>query len=225
MRRDRTGIESTPIVGHLYNPVCTLDARSHGGARRRGVFVDILQCLLHHAQGHRGGPAAQGFGFGVERRGDRQPRQRSHAFHRVEDRRVEAELVEQRWPELADDRADLPELAPEHVAQVAQLGASQRWIGIDNPLDMLHLKDRIRQRLGGAVMDFASETRPFGLLRLNNEVHRNSSIRIGFHRQTISNTRVGAMPMSISRKHSLHGAPASMSSGQCSWSSPSDRTT
>ena len=64
-------------------------------------------------------------------------------------------------------------------------------------------------------MDFAGEARPFRLLRLDDGVHPGSSIRIAFHRQTISNTRVGAMPMSSSRALALHGAPASMSSGQC----------
>ena len=57
---------------------------------------------------------------------DRRAGQRPHVFDRVDDRPVEAELVEQRRPELADERPDVAELAAEHLAQEAQLGPRQR---------------------------------------------------------------------------------------------------
>ena len=155
-----------------------------------------------------------------------QPGERPHVLDGVDDRAVEAELVEQRRPELADERADVAELAAEQVAQVAQLGAGQRWIGLDDPLDVLHLEDRIRQRLGGAVVDFLGEPRPLGLLRLDNDASIGVRVYgIGFHRQTISNTRVGAIADVDLAEALAPGAPASRSSGQCLWSSPSDRTT
>ena len=53
----------------------------------------------------------------------------SHAFDRVADRPVEAELVEERRPELADERPDVAELAAEQLAQVAQLRARQQRVG------------------------------------------------------------------------------------------------
>ena len=125
----------------------------------------------------------------------------------------------------ADDGADVSELALEHVAQVAQLGPGELRIGFHDAFDVVDLEDRVGKSLRRSVVDLPGEASPLRFLRLHDSVHSRSSIRTGLHRQTISNTRVGDMPMSSSRKHSLHGAPASMSSGQCSWSSPSERTT
>jgi hypothetical protein len=189
------------------------------------VLADILQGLLHHAQ-HDGLLAGgEGIAIRVERGADRQPGQRPHLLHGIEDRTVEPELGEQRRAELTDERTDVAELATKQLAQVAQFGTRQCRIRFDDPLEVLDLEDRVRQGLGRAVVDLPSEARPLCLLRLDDNVHPRSSIRIGLHRQTISKTRVGGRPMSISRKHSAHGTPASTSSGQCAWSSPSDRIT
>ena len=83
------------------------------------------------------------------------------------DRAVEAELVEDRRPELADERPHVAELAAEQLAQEAQLRPGQRRVVIDDPLDVLDLEDRVRERLGRPVVDLLGEPRPLRLLGLD----------------------------------------------------------
>ena len=59
---------------------------------------------------------------------DLEPGQRPHVLDRVGDRAVEAELVEHRRAELADERPDVAELAAEQLAQEAQLGAGEQRV-------------------------------------------------------------------------------------------------
>jgi hypothetical protein len=121
-------------------------------------------CFPHVLQGLLGDPQHDGL-LGVAdlvRRGrqigrDRHADQALHVLGVVDDRAVEAEVVEQRRPELADERPDVTELAPQELAQVAQLGPGQGRVGVDDPLDVLDLEDRVAQGLRRAVVDLLGE--------------------------------------------------------------------
>ena len=63
--------------------------------------------------------------------------------------------------------ADVAELAPEQLAQEAQLRPGQALVGVDDPLDVLDLEDRVREGLGRAVVDLLGEPRPLRLLGLD----------------------------------------------------------
>ena len=67
------------------------------------------------------------------------PGQGLHVLDGIDDGPVEAQLVEQRRPKLADERADVAQLAAQQLAQEAELGPGQQRVGLDDPLDVLGL--------------------------------------------------------------------------------------
>ena len=87
--------------------------------------------------------------------------------HGVGDRPVEPELDEHGRPELADEGADVAQLAAQQLAQEAQLVAGHGGVGLEDAVDELHLEDRVRQRLGRAVVDLLGEAHALGLLGLD----------------------------------------------------------
>jgi signal transduction histidine kinase len=85
------------------------------------VLAHILQCFLQDAQDDRLLGPGQAIGRGRQVGADREAGQGRRPADRVRDRPVEAELVEDRRAELADERPDRPELTPKEVAQEAEL--------------------------------------------------------------------------------------------------------
>ena len=76
-----------------------------------------------------------------------------HAFDGVHDRAVEAELVQQGWAQLADEGANLAQLATEQLAQKPQFVVCDAQVLVKHTLDVLDLEDRVRERLGRTVVD------------------------------------------------------------------------
>ena len=104
------------------------------------------------------------------RRGPSRPSTPGEGRHRlggVVDRAVQPELVEERRPELADERPDVAELAAEQLAHEPELGPRHPRIAVEDALDVLDLEDRVRQGLGRPVVDLLGETRSLGLLGLD----------------------------------------------------------
>ncbi len=87
--------------------------------------------------------------------------------HGVGDRPVEPELHQHRRPELPDEGAHVAQLAAQQLAQEAQLGAGHGRVGVEDAVDELHLEDRVRQRLGRAVVDLLGEADALALLGLD----------------------------------------------------------
>ncbi len=139
------------------------DPRRHDGAARVGVLADVLERLLDDAQDGgllgRGQDVAGRPQLGL----DRGAGEGGHALDRIHDRAVQAELVEKRRPQLADEGADLAQLAAQQLAQEAQLAAGDADVLVEHPLDVLDLEDRVRQRLRRPVVDLLREPRPLGL--------------------------------------------------------------
>ena len=67
----------------------------------------------------------------------------------IADRAVEPELVEQRRPELGDEAAHVAELAPQQVAQEAQLRPGEAHVLVEHALDVLDLEDRVGEAWAG----------------------------------------------------------------------------
>src|SRR5439155_4835394 len=84
---------------------------------------------------------------------DHEAGQRRRPADRIRDRTVEAELVEDRRTELADERPDRAELAPQEVAQEAKLRPSRAEVRVEDALDVFDLEDRVREGLGRSVVD------------------------------------------------------------------------
>ena len=110
------------------------------------VLADILQRLLGHAQDDRllrssSRPAGGAVSSVVIVEARSASRMWSTASTIAPSR---PELVEQRRPELADERPDVAELAAEQLAQEAQLGPGEARVGVDDALDVLDLEDRVR---------------------------------------------------------------------------------
>ena len=79
-------------------------ARRRRRPSRPRVLADILQGLLGHAQGHRPLGVVRRVGRRVQVGRDREPGRARACARRLLDRAVEAELVEHRRAELADER-------------------------------------------------------------------------------------------------------------------------
>jgi hypothetical protein len=131
------------------------------------MFADVLQSLLHDSQDG-------GLLSGVERIArslqislNGRAGQCAHALHGVHDRAVQTQLVEQRRAQLADECPDLTQLASQDLAQEAQLAGGHPHVLVEDPLDVLDLKDGVGQSLSRTVVDLLSQARALGLLGLD----------------------------------------------------------
>ena len=152
LRRPRAATAPTsnprPSSRTVEDPVVAVDRAGDGDGGGRAVLAYILQCFLQDAQHDRLLGRAQPVRRRRQVRADREPGQRRDAADGVGDRAVQPELVEDRRPELADERPDRPELAAEQVAQEAQLRLRGPEVRVDHPLDVLDLEDRVRRGPG-----------------------------------------------------------------------------
>ncbi len=171
LRRPRAAtapdVEPTPVVADLHDPRPVLDPRGDRRLGRPGVLAHILQRFLDDPQGDRLLGLAEPVARGPQVRLDRGAHERGPCLRGVVDRAVQAELVEERRPELADERPDVAELAAEELAQVAQLRPGHPRVLVHHPLDVLDLEDRVRQGLGRTVVDLLGQAGPLGLLGLD----------------------------------------------------------
>ena len=131
------------------------------------MLAYILQGLLNDSQGDRLLGALESIGWCLERGFDRQTGKGRHRLDRVGDRPVETELLEERRPKLGDEAPHVAELAAEQIAQETELGPGESGVLLEDPLDVLDLEDRVRQRLGRSVVDLLGEPRALGLLGLD----------------------------------------------------------
>ena len=76
------------------------------------------------------------------------------------------ELGEDRRAELADERPDVAELAPQELAQEAELGRGEGRVPAEHPLHDLHVEDGVGEGLGRPVVDLSGQPRPLRLLGL-----------------------------------------------------------
>jgi len=131
LRRPRphgAGLEAAPVVADLEDPLAGLGPTRHDDLRRRRMLAHILKGLLHDAQDDRLLRLAQL----LERHPDVatmvNPVRRACARWRRASP-VEAHLGQDRRSELGDEAADVAELAPQQLAQEAQLVAPMRGRG------------------------------------------------------------------------------------------------
>ena len=86
------------------------------------MLAHILQRFLCHAQGHRLLVIAERVVRGMQVGRHLQRGRGAQIRCRLLDRAVEAELVQEGRPELADEAAQVVELPPQQIAQDADLG-------------------------------------------------------------------------------------------------------
>ena len=98
---------------------------------------------------------------------DRRAGQRTHRRHAVLDGPVEPELRKERRPQLRDEGAHVVELAAQPFAQEAHLRAHGARVGVEDPLDVVGLEDRVHQRLGRPVVDLLGKPDALGFARLD----------------------------------------------------------
>ena len=93
--------------------------------------------------------------------------ERRHTFDRVHDRAVQAQLVEQRRPQLTDESSNLAEFAPQQLTEEPQLAGGHSDVFADDSLDVFDLEDGVRERLRRAVVDLLGEPGTLGFLSLD----------------------------------------------------------
>src|ERR1035437_4904437 len=130
------------------------------------MLADVLQRFLHDTQDrgllHWIEHVARRPEFGLDGcTGECRP-----ALDRVHDGAVEAQLVQQRWPQLADECPDLPELAAEQLSKEAQLAAGHSDVFADYALDVFDLEDGVPQRLSPPVVHLLGEPGALDFLSL-----------------------------------------------------------
>ena len=94
---------------------------------------------------------------------------------------LEAPDVDGGRTQLRDELADVRELTAQHAAELLETGDRLGRIAFDEALDVVDLEDRVGQRLGRAVVDLASDTRPLCVERLQDHgggLHRIRSIGV-----------------------------------------------
>ena len=161
------GIEAATVVADLQDPAASVAPGGEPDVARAGVLADVLERLLEDAQDHHLLGVAELVGRRRQVDLHRGPGQRVERGGRVADRPVQADLVEDRRPQLADERAHVAQLAAQPLAQEAELDARGGPVVVEDLLDVLHAEDRVGQRLRRPVVDLLGEARPLGLARLH----------------------------------------------------------
>ena len=135
---------------------------------RRGVLADILQGLLGDAQGDRPLASLRSVGRGLEVGRDVEPGQRRACARPCRviapSRPSSSSIGGRSW--LMNARTS-PSSRRSSSRRKRQLGAGEQRVGLDDPLDVLDLEDRVAERLGRAVVDLLGEPRALGLLGLD----------------------------------------------------------
>src|SRR5207247_6175102 len=96
----------------------------------------------------------------------------------------QAEVVEDHWPELEDEPAELLQRLVDHLPERGQLTARLLGIDVEEALADLRLEDDIRHRLRRAVMDLPGDAFALLFLRIDDRLNQQAIVddRPGFRR-------------------------------------------
>src|SRR5206468_11520501 len=161
------GVEAPTIVADFHGPAPRVARHADADRAGLGMLAGVLERLLDHPQDHDLDRLREGIDARLEVDADGHVERRLDLGRRLGDGAAQAEVGEQRRPELAQVRADALQLPREDVTQLAQLLPRQLFVAVQQPLDDLDLEDGVGQRLRGPVVDLAGETAPLRLLRLD----------------------------------------------------------